>query len=702
MPKNSSKTSIFLASCMLSIILLSLISSVILYRQIANLQVAPVRTELVSFINEYEYELMRSTMAFSEAYSHHNDSREYTEFNKWFNMLLSRYQGLERIEKQHSQIFSRLNLRLLKTNLQQIQLFISRKDILQPANLQLVKQLFNQLIIETHQFQKQWVFQNEGLILAKQNKTLSSYQNSVVLILVTFIIGIIMVLYLFSNNKKLLMLRRTLEQRVYMRTKELKDSNSHLLSEVQERKKTELQLMQSQFAAEQAHKKIQYQASFDPLTKLANRSLFLERFTQASIRADRNNTFVALLFLDLDRFKYINDTLGHSIGDELLQEASSRIQEVLRASDTAARFGGDEFAVVLSDIDDLLTVDLIVNRILKSMASPFRLSGNDAFVSASIGITVYPTDGKDSETLLRKADSAMYKAKDEGRNNFQFFTAQMDIEANQRRLLEAALYKAVEAQEFSLHYQPIIKSKNNGIAGVEALIRWKDETRGYIPPAEFIPLAEEIGLILPIGEWVLREACSTAVKWVENISEPFIISVNISSRQFQKCNMAEQIANILAETGLAAKHLMLEITEGLLMGDDQQILNQLQEIRDMGISLAIDDFGTGYSSLSYLKKYPITTLKIDRSFIQDINIDTDDDELIKGILSMAKSLNVSVVAEGVETLQQAQFLIENNCSLIQGFHYSKPMPAIEFGQYMQQFGSQSSLELTFKQDRDCA
>jgi|GEM_PF-1697182 len=702
MPKNSSKTSIFLASCMLSIILLSLISSVILYRQIANLQIAPVRTELVSFINEYEYELMRSTMAFSDAYNHHNDTKEYTEFNTWFNMLLSRYQGLERIEKQHSAIFNRLNLRLLKSNLQQIKLLVSRSDIHQTANLQKVKQLFHQLVIETHQFQKQWVFQNESLVLAKQNKTLSSYQNSVVLIFVTFVIGIIMVLYLFSNNKKLLILRRTLEQRVESRTKELKDSNSHLISEVQERKKTELELMQSQLAAEQAHKKIQYQANFDPLTQLANRTLFLERFKQASVRADRNNTFVALLFLDLDRFKHINDTLGHSIGDKLLQEASSRIQIVLRASDTAARFGGDEFAIVLSDIEELKTVDLIVSRILKSLACPFRLCGNDAFVSASIGITVYPTDGADTETLLRKADSAMYKAKDAGRNNYQFFTQQMDIEANERRLLEAALYKAVESQEFSLHYQPIIKSKGDGIAGVEALLRWKDETRGYIPPAEFIPLAEEIGLILPIGEWVLKEACSTAAKWVENISEPFIVSVNVSSRQFQKCNMAEQIANILDETGLAAKHLMLEMTEGLLMGDDQQILTQLQEIREMGISLAIDDFGTGYSSLSYLKKYPITTLKIDRSFIQDIDIDSDDDELIKGILSMAKSLNVSVVAEGVETVRQAEFLLENDCLLIQGFHYSKPMPAIEFSQYLQQGTSQAGSEFKFSRERDCA
>ena len=700
MPKNSSKTSIFLASCMLSIILLSLISSVILYRQIANLQLGPVRTELVNFINEYEYELMRSTMAFIEEYNHHNDSSEHGEFTKWFNMLLSRYQGLERVQKQHSQIFNRLNLNLLKANLQRIQLLVSREDIREEANLLRVEQLFNELVIETHQFQTQWAFQNEDLVLAKQQKTLSSYQNSVLLILVTFVIGILMVIYLFSNNKKLLTLQRTLEQRVYMRTKELKDSNSHLINEVQERKKTELQLMQSQLAAEQAHKKIQYQANFDPLTKLANRHLFLERFKQASIRADRNNTFVALLFLDLDRFKFINDTLGHSIGDKLLQEASSRIQEVLRATDTAARFGGDEFAMVLSDIEQLQTVDLIVSRILKSLACPFRLSGNDAFVSASIGITVYPTDGKDSETLLRKADSAMYKAKDAGRNNYQFFTAQMDIEANERRLLEAALYKAVEAQEFCLHYQPIIKSKSRGIAGVEALIRWKDEARGYIPPTEFIPLAEEIGLILPIGELVLREACSTAVKWVENLSEPFVVSVNVSSRQFQKCNMAEQIAEILEETGLDGKHLMLEITEGLLMGDDQQILSQLQEIRDMGVSLAIDDFGTGYSSLSYLKKYPITTLKIDRSFIQDIDIDSDDDALIKGILSMAKSLNVSVVAEGVETIRQAEFLIENDCLLIQGFHYSKPMPAIEFSEYLQQGGSQISLELAA--DRDCA
>lgn len=660
---------------MLSIILLSLVSSVILYRQIDNLQTGPVNTELVEYINEYELELMKTSEIFSNAYKENSQSETNAKFDQCFSKIVTRTNGFALLGELYPDINQKINVPLISANINNIKSIIYDQESAGEQRLYQAQHLFTELIVEIHSFQKNWGYHNQKMMNTQQRNTLISYQNTVLLIFVTFIVAIVMVIYLLRNNRTLLDLQRTLEKRVYERTKELNNSNSNLLLEIKERQKTEEALTKSQRAAEQAHKKIQHQNNFDPLTKLANRNLFIERFKEVSKRADRNKNLAAVLFLDLDRFKYVNDTLGHSIGDDLLKEAAVRIQEVLRSTDTAARFGGDEFAVVLSDIEQIKTVELIVTRILKTLASPFRLSGNDAFVSASIGITMYPTDGDNHETLLRKADSAMYKAKDAGSNNYQFFTQQMDVEATERRLLETSLYKAVEEKQFSLEYQPVYHARSSKVFAFESVICWHHETRGKIAADKFISLAEEIGLILPIGQWMLTQACERAATWLKNGADSFVMSVNISSRQFQKCDMAKKIDTVLCQTGLDAKHLMIEITEGLLIHDNKQTLEQLIQIRKLGVCIAIDDFGTGYSSLSFLKKYPITTLKLDKSIISDINIDPADNELIKGIISMAENLNLQVIAEGVETEEQVNFLVENHCAYIQGQYFSKALSA---------------------------
>jgi len=673
MYKSTSKLSLFLAACMLSIILLSLVSSVVLYRQLTQLQSSPESIELVEFINEFEHELVDASVVFAKAYRPYSDPANNQEFDESFANVMSRSSALSLLKRSHPDIDRKINSHLITYNINTIHGLIYTRDPSSKIPLAKVSELFSEINAELHHFQINWGYHNQNTVSPKQKSTLVSYQNTVLLIFVTLIIGIFMVLYLFNNNRKLLDLQRTLETRVYERTKELRYSNSNLLQEINERKKTEQELTKSQMAAEEAHRRIKQQTNYDSLTKLANRHLFVERFKEASRRADRNNNLVALLFLDLDRFKYVNDTLGHSIGDQLLKEAALRIQDVLRSTDTAARFGGDEFAVVLSDIDEIQTVELIVNRILKTLASPFRLSGNDAFVSASIGITMYPTDGDNNETLLRKADSAMYKAKDAGSNSFQFFTQQMDVEATERRELESALYTAVEERQFKLEYQPIFDVKTNQTTAFEALVCWEHPTKGKLETDKFIPLAEEVGLIIAIGEWMLFEACKAAVAWENKDNDSFIMSVNISPRQFQKCNMIELLEKVLNEAGLAPNRLMIEITEELLMTDRKQTLEQLKKIRSMGVKIAIDGFGTGYSSLSFLKKYPITTLKIDQSFVNQINIETADNEWIKGVLSMADKLHLSVIALGVQNSTQLQFLNESRCGFAQGSLYSSPL-----------------------------
>ncbi len=423
---------------------------------------------------------------------------------------------------------------------------------------------------------------------------------------------------------------------------------------------------------------ILHQANYDPLTGLANRNLFSDRFSHALKQVERNKHQVALLFIDLDRFKNINDTLGHLLGDQLLKQASKRLQACLRKSDTVARLGGDEFSVILPDIMDVQSINSTVEKILSAIAKPFKLDGHDAFISASIGITIYPDDADSVQELIRNADSAMYKAKDKGRNGFHFFTQAINIEAQQRRVLENALHKALSNKEFYLCFQPIINLKTNTIGSTEALVRWRHPEKGIISPVDFIPLAEEISLIIPIGEWILREACREAVKWGKNTSSSPCVAVNLSSRQFQQQNIPQLVASVLAETGLAPEKLTLEITESLLVSDNDSTLEQLQEIRKMNIGLAIDDFGTGYSSLSYLKKFPITILKIDRSFIMDLPDNKEDAALVTGILSMAHSLKLKVIAEGVETQAQEDFLKSHGCQFIQGYLHSKPLPKDDF------------------------
>jgi len=430
-------------------------------------------------------------------------------------------------------------------------------------------------------------------------------------------------------------------------------------------------------------KRIWKQANFDSLTGLANRGLFIEHFSRSLERAKRNNKLVALLFIDLDRFKYVNDTFGHAAGDLLLIEAGNRINTNLRKSDTVARFGGDEFALVLPDINDLHNVEAVVNKLLTSLSQPYDLEGKKAFISASIGITIYPENGSDTETLLRNADSAMYKAKEKGRNASYFFTHAMDVEAQRRRALEQALHSALKNNELSLNFQPIINLKTGRISSCEALIRWQHREFGIISPEEFIPLAEDVGLIIPIGEWVLKQACKVAMTWTntKQATAPSI-SVNLSSYQFKKQNITKLVKQTLFETGLAASRLTLEITESLLVNDDESTLNQLEQLRALGVSLSIDDFGTGYSSLSYLKKFPINYLKIDKSFVMDLVLDNESRALIEGIISMAKSLKLEVIAEGIESNAQVAFLKSLNCPFGQGYLYSKPITEIALNRYL--------------------
>lgn len=437
-----------------------------------------------------------------------------------------------------------------------------------------------------------------------------------------------------------------------------------LFSDITHRKKTE--------------ERILYQANYDALTDLPNRSLFRDRLQRAIIRADREHKKVALLFIDLDRFKHVNDTLGHAAGDLLLQEAARRLTSIVRKSDTVARLGGDEFTVIIQDLDDFRLVESIVEKLLESLALPYELENNIAFVSGSIGITIYPNDASNVPELLKNADAAMYQAKENGRNLSQFFTKEMNDQANERRKLETALHQALEREEFVLHYQPIVDGTTGKLASCEALLRWHQPEHGNVFPDKFIPLAEDTGLIVPIGEWVLMKACREAVIWSKYSDHPPNVSVNMSSRQFQRDNMATLIKNTLQETGLPGERLNLEITESLLVSNDDIILKQLHEIRDMGVALSIDDFGTGYSSLSYLRRFPITTLKIDRAFIFDLTNDPEAAAVVSAILSMAKSLNLKVVGEGVETAAQLFQLREEKCDFIQGYHYSPPVPVEAF------------------------
>ncbi len=435
----------------------------------------------------------------------------------------------------------------------------------------------------------------------------------------------------------------------------------------------------------QLEKRIHKQANYDHLTGLPNRTLFLDRLTQELIRAKRQNSRVALMFIDLDRFKWVNDTLGHGAGDQLLKEVSTRLQGCLRKSDTVARMGGDEFTAILPDMARGPHAERAAGSVLEQLATPFILEGQEAFISGSVGITVYPDDATELEDLLKNADTAMYRAKNDGRNAFRFYTPDMHDEAQERMELEKDLHHAVERNELVVHYQPIVDLETNKPMGAECFIRWEHPVRGSIPPNTFIPLAEEIGLISDITEWTIRTACNQAQQWRAKLGadSDFFISVNLSCTRCRDLSTDEKINTILSESGLPAKALVLEITENILSEDEPRAMTMLTNLVNIGVNLWLDDFGTGYSSLSVLKKLPVNGIKIDRAFVPDVDKDPETTALVEAIMSLAKSLKRRVIGEGVERADQADFLVAHGCMWGQGYLYSKAVTAEDFTKYLE-------------------
>ncbi|MGV8074244.1 MAG: putative bifunctional diguanylate cyclase/phosphodiesterase [Syntrophobacteraceae bacterium] len=437
----------------------------------------------------------------------------------------------------------------------------------------------------------------------------------------------------------------------------------------------------------EAEEQILKLAYFDSLTGLANRTLFKDRLTQSVELALRGGKMVGVIFLDLDRFKIINDTLGHENGDLLLKAVGDRISNCLRKSDAVgrpniealpsvlSRLGGDEFSVLLSDIESIPDVAKVGRRILEELAQGFVLAGHEVFVTASAGVSLFPHDGYDAETLLKNADTAMYKAKEQGRNNIQFYTQSMNAKAFERLVMENSLRKALEREEFILYYQPQVDLKTGAVIGVEALIRWRHSELGLVSPLEFIPMAEETGLIVPIGEWVLKTACLQGAAWMKMGLPPIRMAVNLSAHQFRSKGLQPVIGNILEETGFDPHYLELEVTESMVMQSPEAASSTMTDFQNMGIRIAIDDFGTGYSSLAYLKRFPIDTLKIDRAFVKDIPQNTDDAAITMAIIAMAGELKLKTTAEGVETREQLTFLRNHGCDEIQGYLVSPPVPA---------------------------
>ncbi|EHQ88087.1 sensor domain-containing protein [Desulfosporosinus youngiae] len=424
-------------------------------------------------------------------------------------------------------------------------------------------------------------------------------------------------------------------------------------------------------------KELTHQAQHDALTGLPNRLLFYEHLKQALAQAKRKQNKLAVMFLDLDRFKLINDTMGHNLGDQLLKNVAGRIRQTVRGGDTVARQGGDEFLVLLPEINDELEAALVSDRILGVFEQPIIIEDKEVYISTSIGISLYPNDGGDPESLVKQADTAMYYAKEKGRNNCQFFTEGLNIKANQRLLTENSLRKALIRKEFILYYQPQVDLKSGKIVGLEALIRWNSVELGLVSPATFINIAEETGLILPIGEWVLRTACAQNKKWQNQGFAPLRMSVNISARQFQEPSFIKLVKQILEETNLDPRWLELEITESIAMEKGEPTLEMLNSFKKLGVRISIDDFGTGFSSLNYLSRMPIDTLKIDQSFIQDISKGENGEEVVTAIIQLAKNLRLKVIAEGVETNTQRTFLEDKLCDEMQGYLFCKAVPSEE-------------------------
>jgi diguanylate cyclase (GGDEF)-like protein/PAS domain S-box-containing protein len=446
--------------------------------------------------------------------------------------------------------------------------------------------------------------------------------------------------------------------------------NIWVVKDVSERKRQEEELIRS--------------AHHDALTGLANRTLFHDRIAQAIAAAHRHGRQVGVLFIDLDNFKLVNDSMGHPIGDRLLRETARRLEACLREGDTASRLGGDEFVLLMTDMEHEDDIVNIAERVLAAVAQPFHVSGDgEIFVGASIGASIYPRDGEDGPTLLKHADIAMYRAKEQGRNNFQVFTEEMQARITHRLSIETKLRRALERNEFTLHYQPQVDLVSGRIVSAEALIRWQHPEMGLVSPAMFVPLAEETGLIVPIGEWVLDAACTQTKAWLNAGFNNISIGVNLSARQFRQKNLLQIIEQSLRVNQLNSLHLELELTESMVMQDPEVTIRILNQLKQLGIRLSLDDFGTGYSSLSYLRRFPIDVLKVDQSFIRDVTTNADDACITSSIISLAHGLQLSVIAEGVETREQLRYLKQQKCDVMQGYYFSRPLPADQFFALMQ-------------------
>jgi diguanylate cyclase (GGDEF)-like protein/PAS domain S-box-containing protein len=425
-------------------------------------------------------------------------------------------------------------------------------------------------------------------------------------------------------------------------------------------------------------KELEYQATHDALTGLANRNLLNDRITQAVAWAKRQELTVGVMLLDLDHFKLINDGSGHGAGDEMLRQVAQRLNSCVRDTDTVARLGGDEFVIVLTDLPEVGDLDVIAEKVQDSLARPFDIYGHDVVVTASIGISLYPRDGDHGEILLRYADIAMYRVKEHGRNSVRQFVPEMGVTAISRLNMEGAMRRGLERGEFKVHYQPKIELATQRIVGAEALVRWQHPQIGLIHPIEFISLAEESGLILPLGEWVLAEVCRQQVDWRNQGFGPVKTAINMSSRQFRQDDLADRVAGVFGKTGADPTLMTLELTESMVMQDVNSTLMALRTLKQLGLTISLDDFGTGYSSLSYLRRFPIDELKIDKSFINDIHENTDDAAIASAIIAMALSLGLTVVAEGVERKEQADLLLSMGCNQVQGYYFGRPMDAAAF------------------------
>ena len=424
-----------------------------------------------------------------------------------------------------------------------------------------------------------------------------------------------------------------------------------------------------------AQQRLRKLAHFDPLTGLPNRILLRDRLEQAIFQAEREGKMVGVMLVDLDRFKNINDTLGHTFGDSLLVAFAERLKSGLRESDTVARIGGDEFTVVLPAVTDEYGLAKVADKILSGLGKPFALDGREVFIGASIGIAVYPHDGRKAGRLLQNADTALYHVKERGRNSFQFFESQMNVSVLKRLKLEQVLHSAYDQGKFLIHYQPIIETESNMIVGMEALLRMQHRSSGIVSAGRLIPVAEETGFIVPLGEWVLQKACEQNKIWQTMGFSPLPISVNVSPRQLKHHGLVETVLRILDETGLDPQYLEMELTESVMMDDSISAIKAFEQLKKAGVSISIDDFGTGYSSLAYLSSLPVDKVKIDRSFIRELTSGTCEQAIVQAILTVAHSRNLRVVAEGVETVEQLSFLKQTRCDEVQGYLMGRPMPA---------------------------